>query len=54
LGEAAQSVEALVPQMYKGLDQRLVKAAALSVLAHCIDLERRGLVARSNEIWRRN
>ena len=54
LGEAAQSVEALVPQMYKGLDPRLAKAAGLSVLAHCIDLERRGLVARSADIWRRN
>jgi glyoxylase-like metal-dependent hydrolase (beta-lactamase superfamily II) len=54
LGEAAQSVEVLVPQMYKGLDPRLVKAAGLSVLAHLIDLERRGLVVRSGERWLRN
>ena len=54
LSEAARTVEALVPQMYKGLDPRLVKAAGLSVLAHCIDLERRGLVTRSADIWRRN
>ena len=56
LGEAetGRSVEALVPLMYKGLDLRLVKAAGLSVLAHFIDLERRGLVIRSGEIWRRN
>ena len=56
LGEAesGRSVEALVPLMYKGLDPRLVKAAGLSVLAHLIDLERRGLVVRSEEIWRRN
>ena len=56
LGEAetGRSVEALVPLMYKGLDPRLVKAAGLSVLAHLIDLERRGLVIRSGEIWRRN
>ena len=54
LGGAAQTVEALVPQMYKGLDPRLVKAAGLSVLAHLIDLERRGLVARSDHTWHRN
>lgn len=54
LGEEASGVEALVRQMYKGLDPRLVKAAGLSVLAHLIDLERRGLVARSEAIWQRN
>lgn len=54
LGEQAQTVDALVPQMYKGLDPRLVKAAGLSVLAHLIDLERRGLVVRSGEAWQRN
>lgn len=51
LGEARQEIAALVPQMYKGLDPRLTKAAALSVSAHLIDLERRGLVARSEDIW---
>ena len=51
LAEAARPVEALVPLMYKGLDPRLVKAAGLSVLAHLIDLERRGLVARSGDAW---
>jgi glyoxylase-like metal-dependent hydrolase (beta-lactamase superfamily II) len=54
LGEEERSVEALVPLMYKGLDPRLTKAAGLSVLAHLIDLERRGLVARSEDTWRRN
>ena len=54
LGEAARTVEELVPLMYKGLDPRLVKAAGLSVLAHLIDLERRGLLARSGDIWTRN
>ena len=54
LGEGPQSVEGLVPLMYRGLDPRLVKAAGLSVLAHLIDLERRGLVARSEAIWTRN
>lgn len=51
LGEDRQEVGDLVPQMYKGLDPKLVKAAALSVTAHLIDLERRGLVARSEDIW---
>jgi glyoxylase-like metal-dependent hydrolase (beta-lactamase superfamily II) len=51
LGEERQKVGALVPQMYKGLDPKLIKAAALSVTAHLIDLERRGLVARSEDIW---
>jgi len=41
----------LVPQMYKELDPRLIKAAGMSVMAHLLDLERRGLVARSGEIW---
>lgn len=54
LGEENRSVEALVPLMYKGLDPRLTKAAGLSVLAHLIDLERRGLVVRSQDIWLRN
>lgn len=54
LGEEDRSVEALVPLMYKGLDPRLTRAAGLSVLAHLIDLERRGLVGRSGEIWLKN
>jgi hypothetical protein len=44
-------VEALVVQMYRAIDQRLWPAAAQSVRAHLIDLERRGLVARSGEVW---
>ena len=51
LGEARQQVGELVAQMYKGLDPKLTKAAALSVTAHHIDLERRGLVVRSEDIW---
>ncbi|MBU2032660.1 MAG: MBL fold metallo-hydrolase [Alphaproteobacteria bacterium] len=51
LGEERQQVAELVTQMYKGLDPKLTKAAALSVTAHLIDLERRGLVARSEDIW---
>ena len=40
-----------VPKMYKGLDPRLTGAAEMSVTAHLIDLERRGLVARSGSTW---
>ena len=53
LSEKAMSIEkGLVPLMYKGLDPRLVKAAAMSVEAHLLDLENRGIVAREEEIWR--
>ena len=45
------AIEAMVPQMYKGVDQRLWPAAGRSVLAHLIDLEKRGLVRRSTEGW---
>jgi glyoxylase-like metal-dependent hydrolase (beta-lactamase superfamily II) len=41
----------MVPAMYKGVDQRLWPAAERSVLAHLIDLERRGKVARCEERW---
>ena len=51
LGQRAQAVAELVPQMYKGLDAYLWPAAGQSVKAHLIDLERRGLVARSGETW---
>ncbi|MEO1968623.1 MAG: MBL fold metallo-hydrolase [Sphingomonadaceae bacterium] len=51
LGEEPRAVEQLVERMYKGLDPRLVKAAGLSVSAHLIDLERRGMVSRSDDIW---
>jgi glyoxylase-like metal-dependent hydrolase (beta-lactamase superfamily II) len=40
-----------VPRMYKGLDPRLSGAAEMSVTAHLIDLERRGIVVRSQELW---
>jgi glyoxylase-like metal-dependent hydrolase (beta-lactamase superfamily II) len=40
-----------VPRMYKGLDPRLTGAAEMSVTAHLIDLERRGMVGRSQELW---
>ncbi|MBV1690957.1 MBL fold metallo-hydrolase [Novosphingobium sp. G106] len=44
-------IHAMVPQMYKGVDERLWPAAERSVLAHLIDLERRGRVVRSDDTW---
>jgi glyoxylase-like metal-dependent hydrolase (beta-lactamase superfamily II) len=51
LDRQARAVEDLVPLMYKGIDPRLRTAAGQSVKAHLIDLERRGLVTRSEEAW---
>jgi len=52
LAEGAQPIVAMVPRMYKGVDQALWPAAGRSVLAHLIDLERRELATRDGEIWR--
>jgi glyoxylase-like metal-dependent hydrolase (beta-lactamase superfamily II) len=41
----------MVPRMYKSVDQRLWPAAGRSVLAHLIDLEQKGRVARVGEQW---
>ena len=51
LGEASASIPDMVPQMYKGVDQLLWPAAGRSVLAHLIDLERRGRVVRAGDQW---
>ena len=51
LGENPLALPDFIPLMYKGLDPRLDKAAQMSVHAHLIDLERRGLVSRSGETW---
>ena len=51
LAEGPQAIPAMVPRMYKGVDQALWPAAERSVLAHLIDLERRGHVARGGETW---
>lgn len=55
MAEEARPVSAFIPAMYKGLDPRLVPAAEMSVTAHLIDLEKRGLAARNGaagaEIW---
>jgi glyoxylase-like metal-dependent hydrolase (beta-lactamase superfamily II) len=51
LESGAQPIADMVPQMYRGLDPRLWPAAGRSVLAHLIDLERRGLATRAGDIW---
>lgn len=51
LGEGPRTIPELVPQMYKGIDERLWPAAGQSVKAHLLDLERRGGVARSGDLW---
>ncbi|WP_108787119.1 MBL fold metallo-hydrolase [Erythrobacter sp. Alg231-14] len=54
--ERARPVSDFIPDMYKGLDERLIGAAEMSVTAHLIDLERRGLAvmdgSEEGEIWR--
>ena len=49
--QGVHEIPAMVPQMYKGVDQRLWPAAERSVLAHLIDLEGRGRVLREGEHW---
>lgn len=52
LAPAPRTVEQLVAGGYPGLDSRLVRAAGASVLAHLLDLERRGLVERGEgQTW---
>lgn len=54
LEEAPRAIPAMVEKMYVGLDPRLFPAAERSVLAHLIDLARRGMVAGAEgEEWRR-
>ncbi|PEQ12780.1 MBL fold metallo-hydrolase [Novosphingobium sp. PC22D] len=52
IGEGRRLITEMVPHMYKGVDERLWPAAGRSVLAHLIDLEQRGEVARSDHEWR--
>ena len=54
LGEDPRAIPAFIPQMYKGLDERLIPAAEMSVEAHLLDLEHRGLVSRSGVVWQTN
>ncbi|WP_427968605.1 MBL fold metallo-hydrolase [Altererythrobacter sp.] len=52
LGERARPIPDFIPEMYKGLDERLHGAAQMSVKAHLLDLEKRGMVASEDDIWR--
>jgi glyoxylase-like metal-dependent hydrolase (beta-lactamase superfamily II) len=45
------TIPALVAALYAGLDQRLHRAAALTVEAHLIKLEKDGRVVRDGERW---
>jgi glyoxylase-like metal-dependent hydrolase (beta-lactamase superfamily II) len=51
VGERPRPIPDIVAKAYPGLDPRLTAAAGGSVLAHLIDLERRGLVERRGEAW---
>jgi glyoxylase-like metal-dependent hydrolase (beta-lactamase superfamily II) len=51
LGERPHRVTELVAAMYKAIDERLWPAAAQSVLAHLIELERQGRAARDGDAW---
>ena len=51
VGEGKATICAIVAGAYPGLDSRLVPAAGGSVLAHLVDLERRGVVQSSEETW---
>ena len=46
-------IEAMVEVLYREIDPRLHPAAARSVLAHLVDLERRGMVREEGGTWRR-
>jgi len=52
VGEQPRDIPDIVANAYPGLDPRLTIAAGGSVLAHLVDLERRGLVGREGDEWR--
>jgi Beta-lactamase associated winged helix domain len=51
LEKGESDISEMVAAMYKGLDPRLHGAAARSVLAHLLDLERQGKASSSGECW---
>lgn len=51
LARGVGELPAMVDTMYVGIDPRLKPAAERSVLAHLIDLERRGRVAQKGDAW---
>jgi glyoxylase-like metal-dependent hydrolase (beta-lactamase superfamily II) len=52
VGERPRAISDIVANAYPGLDPRLTVAAGGSVLAHLVDLERRGLVERRGDAWK--
>lgn len=51
LGEGKGLIPDMVAEMYRDIDSRLHPAAGRSVLAHLVDLERRGLVRTEGQGW---
>ena len=51
VGEQPLQVPQIVAGAYPGLDPRLLAAAGGSVLAHLVDLQRRGLVEQQGDAW---
>jgi glyoxylase-like metal-dependent hydrolase (beta-lactamase superfamily II) len=51
VGKTPRPIPDIVANAYPGLDHRLVTAAGGSVLAHLLDLQRRGLVEQKQELW---
>ena len=51
VGQDVGRVSDMVPQMYKSVDKQLWPAAGRSVLAHLINLERKGGVTRDGDDW---
>ena len=51
VGERPRPVPDIVANAYPGLDPRLTIAAGASVLAHLLDLQRRGLVYSDGDAW---
>jgi len=51
LARGVADLPTMVDQMYVGLDPRLIPAAQGSVLAHLVDLERRGRVQQEVDAW---
>ena len=50
--ERLRDIRDIVANAYPGLDPRLTVAAGGSVLAHLLDLQRRGLVEQQDESWK--
>jgi glyoxylase-like metal-dependent hydrolase (beta-lactamase superfamily II) len=51
VGQMPRPIPDIVANAYPGLDPRLTAAAGGSVLAHLLDLQRRGLVQERQELW---